>query len=170
MYLISLLLWTMSQDLLINLTTLLTFWLFHENLTLLVPMFFIQCTLPDLIGKWFFHKQKYLIFFQGLCKFLLLLKFHPHTVTGTPTSTFRTETFGGTDYTLKYQILLTIDMRHVSNLGSSKFITGAKNDKEQICYSNYNKKIELLLLEIRRRIKKFDNDRVHFKHRIREFD
>ena len=61
-------------------------------------------------------------------------------------------------------------MRHVSNLGSSKFITGAKNDKEQICYSNYNKKIELLLLEIRRRIKKFDNDRAHFKHRIREFD
>ena len=31
-------------------------------------------------------------------------------------------------------------MRHVNNLGLSKFRTGAKNGKEQICYFNYNKK------------------------------
>ena len=32
--------------------------------------------------------------FLGLCKLLLLLKIYPHTVIGTPTSTFHTETFG----------------------------------------------------------------------------
>ena len=31
-------------------------------------------------------------------------------------------------------------MRHLNNVGSSKFRTGAENDKEQICYYNYNKK------------------------------
>ena len=31
-------------------------------------------------------------------------------------------------------------MRPLNNLGPSKFRTGAKNDKEQICYFNYNKK------------------------------
>ena len=35
---------------------------------------------------------------------------------------------------------LTIDIRHVNNLGPSKFRTGVKNDKEQTCYFNYNKK------------------------------
>ena len=106
MYLIRLLSWTTSLDLLIDLTILRTFWLFHENLALTVFMFFIQCTLPDLTGKWFFHKQKHSIFFQGLCKPLLWLKFYPDTVTSTPTSTFLTEIFGWTDYTLKYQIHL----------------------------------------------------------------
>ena len=31
-------------------------------------------------------------------------------------------------------------MRHVNNLGPSKFRTGAENKKKQICYFNYNKK------------------------------
>ena len=35
---------------------------------------------------------------------------------------------------------LTIDIRHVNNLGPSKFRTGAKNNKDQICYFNYNTK------------------------------
>ena len=35
---------------------------------------------------------------------------------------------------------LTIDMRHVNDLGTAKFRTGAKNNKEQVCYYNYNKK------------------------------
>ena len=35
---------------------------------------------------------------------------------------------------------LAIDMRHVNDLGPSKFRTGASNNKEQICYYNYNKK------------------------------
>ena len=35
---------------------------------------------------------------------------------------------------------LAIDIRHVNNLGSSKLRTGVKNDKEQTCYFNYNKK------------------------------
>ena len=35
---------------------------------------------------------------------------------------------------------MTIDIRHVNNLGSSKFRTSAQNDKEQTCYFNYNKK------------------------------
>ena len=29
---------------------------------------------------------------------------------------------------------LTIDMRHVNDLGPAKFRSGAKNDKEQVCY------------------------------------
>ena len=35
--------------------------------------------------------------------------------------------------------MLTIDLMHVNNLGPSKFRTGAENDKEQICYFNYNR-------------------------------
>ena len=31
-------------------------------------------------------------------------------------------------------------MRHVNDLGAAKFRTGAKNNKEQVCYYNYNKK------------------------------
>ena len=31
-------------------------------------------------------------------------------------------------------------MKHVNDLGSSKFRTGAENNKEQVCYYNYNKK------------------------------
>ena len=31
-------------------------------------------------------------------------------------------------------------MRHVNDLGPSKFRTGAENNKEQVCYYNYNKK------------------------------
>ena len=31
-------------------------------------------------------------------------------------------------------------MRHINNLELLKFRTGAKNDKEQVCYFNYNKK------------------------------
>ena len=31
-------------------------------------------------------------------------------------------------------------MRHVNDLGPAKFRTGTENDKEQICYYNYNKK------------------------------
>ena len=37
-------------------------------------------------------------------------------------------------------MILSHDMRHVNDLGSSKFRTGAKNDKQQVCYDNYNKK------------------------------
>ena len=33
-----------------------------------------------------------------------------------------------------------IDMRDVNNFGVSKFRTGVENDKEQVCYFNYNKK------------------------------
>ena len=35
---------------------------------------------------------------------------------------------------------MAFDIRHVNSLGPSKFRTGAKNDKEQTCYFNYNKK------------------------------
>ena len=35
---------------------------------------------------------------------------------------------------------LTIYIGHVNDLGLAKFRTGAKNDKEQVCYHNYNKK------------------------------
>ena len=31
-------------------------------------------------------------------------------------------------------------MRHVNGLWPAKFRTGAKNEKEQVCYYNYNKK------------------------------
>ena len=34
---------------------------------------------------------------------------------------------------------LTIDIKQINNLGPSKFRNGAENDKEQICYFNYNK-------------------------------
>ena len=35
---------------------------------------------------------------------------------------------------------MTIDTRDVSNLGPSKFRTGAKNGYQQICCFNHNKK------------------------------
>ena len=35
---------------------------------------------------------------------------------------------------------MTIDIRHVNNLGPTEFRTGAKNDKEQVCYFNCNEK------------------------------
>ena len=31
-------------------------------------------------------------------------------------------------------------MRHIIDLGPAKFRTGAENEKEQVCYYNYNKK------------------------------
>lgn len=35
---------------------------------------------------------------------------------------------------------MTIDTRHVNNLGPRKFRTGEKNDKKQVCHYNDNKK------------------------------
>ena len=35
---------------------------------------------------------------------------------------------------------LTIDIRYINNLGRAKFRTGAKNEKERVCYYNCNKK------------------------------
>ena len=35
---------------------------------------------------------------------------------------------------------LMIDMKHVNDVGPAKFRTGAENDKDQVCYYNYNKK------------------------------
>ena len=77
-----------------------------------------------------------------------MLKSYLRTVTDTLTNTFHTETFGPIDYTLKYQIItkkkcLTIDTYDVSNLGPSKFRTGAKNGHQQICYFYRNKKDEI---------------------------
>ena len=31
-------------------------------------------------------------------------------------------------------------MRHVNDLAPAKFRTGTENEKEQVCYHNYNKK------------------------------
>ena len=82
-----------------------------------------------------------------------------------------------------------------------KFRTGSENDKEHICYFNYNKKdrtfnrflavrkwisadeiifsivnlidqsnkFEDTCYKIDNELREFDNDRVQFKHRIREF-
>ena len=49
--------------------------------------------------------QRYLTFFQVLCKQHLSLKSYLRTVTDTLINTFDAETFGSIDYTLKYQIL-----------------------------------------------------------------
>ena len=89
--------------------------------------------------------QRYLTFFQALCKQHLSLKSYLRTVTDTLINTFHTETFGSIDYTLRYQILpkkkcLTIHTRDVNNLGLSKFRTSAENDHQQICYFNHKKK------------------------------
>ena len=35
---------------------------------------------------------------------------------------------------------LTINIKRINNVGTSKFRTGVKNDKERVCYFNYNKK------------------------------
>ena len=96
----------MLWDLLINLTTLATFLPCHENLTLLAYTFSIRCILRDLTGKWYCHRWRFLIFFQGPYKCLLSLKFDLLTVTGRATNTFPTETFGWTEFTLKSRILL----------------------------------------------------------------
>ena len=93
-------------------------------------------------------------------------------------------------------------MRHVKNLGPSKFRAGAENDKEQICQFNYIKKDRTFnkFLAVRKQtsageiifsivnlvdksnkfedsyyktgdeLRELHNDRVQFKHRIREFD
>ena len=49
---------------------------------------------------------------------------------------------------------LTIDARDVNKLGPSKFRTGAENDKEQVCYFDYNKKDRVFnrFLAVRKRI------------------
>ena len=98
--------WTTFQDLLINLTNFPNFWPCHESVTLLAYTFFIRCILWHLAGKWYCHRQRFLIFFQGPYKRLLLLKFCLLNVTGTLTNTFPTETFGWTGFTLKSHILL----------------------------------------------------------------
>ena len=85
----------------------------------------------DEIGRWQFHKQKYLTSSQALCKQYLLLKSHLHTVTDTLMNIFHTETLESIDYTLKYQILqkkcLTVDTPDFNNLGLSKLRTGTEN-------------------------------------------
>ena len=62
-----------------------------------------------------------------------------------------------------------IDIRHVYNLGPSKFRTGAPNNKEQTCYFNYSKKdraynnLTVLTVNIYYKLgdklRKFDNER-----------
>ena len=105
-YLISLLSWTTSPGLLINLMTLKTFWQFHENLTWFVCAFFIPCTLKDLADRWYYHKQKFLMFFLAPCRPHLLLRSFPLTVRDRLTNTFCTEIFGWPHLTLRYQTLL----------------------------------------------------------------
>ena len=39
---------------------------------------------------------------------------------------------------------LTIDIKHINNLGLSKFRTGVENDKEQVSNFNSNKKVRFL--------------------------
>ena len=47
-----------------------------------------------------------------------------------------------------------IDIRDINSLGPSKFRTGAKNNKEQSYYLNYNKKdmVFIRFLSIRKKI------------------
>ena len=53
---------------------------------------------------------------------------------------------------------MTIDIRDVNNLGPSKFRTRAKNDKEQTCYFNYNKKESVINRFLAIRKKHHDNE------------
>ena len=53
---------------------------------------------------------------------------------------------------------MTIDIRDVNNLGPSKFRTRAKNDKEQTCYFNYNKKESVINRFFAIRKKHHDNE------------
>ena len=83
---------------------------------------------------------------------------------------------------------LTIDIKHVNNLGPSKCRTGAENDKEQICYSNYNKedrafnrflavrkqtstgKIIFSVVNLIDKSNKFENSCYKIGDELREFD
>ena len=53
---------------------------------------------------------------------------------------------------------MAIDIRDVNNLGPSKFRTRAKNDKEQTCYFNYNKKESVINRFLAIRKKHHDNE------------
>ena len=114
---------------------------------------FHKLTQSEVAGKWFFHKPKFLIFFLALCKPHYWLKLCLLIVTDTNTATFHTEIPGWTTY-IFFEIsnsskkqCLTIVMRYnVNNLGPAKFRTGAESKKEWICYYNYNKRTELLIV------------------------
>ena len=98
-------------------------------------MFFIQYTLQDQASK----------FFPVLYMLRLQLKFCHLTV-----NRYTSEYIPHRELWLNrlyFEIsnsstkqCFTIDARDVNKLGSSKFRTGAENDKEQVCYFNYNKK------------------------------
>ena len=53
---------------------------------------------------------------------------------------------------------MAIDIRDVNNLGPSKSRTRAKNDKEQTCYCNYNKKESVINRFLAIRKKHHDNE------------
>ena len=122
-------------------------------------MFFIRCTLQDLAGKWSYHKQKFWIFSQVLCRKPLLLRFYLLTVSDTPTNTYLTENIGYTGFLQSSEKkCLTIDVRDVNSLRPSKLRTGAKNDKEQTYYFNYNKKGRVFSKFLAIRIRRLDSE------------
>ena len=133
MYSTSLLSWTISQALLKNLTILQTFWLFLVNF--ISPVYVFHMIYPTR-SNWqmILSRKKFLTYFLALYRPFPWLKLCLLTVTDTRTSTYRTGTFGWT------ASILTIDTRHVNNLGPRKFRTGEKNDKKQVCHYNDNKK------------------------------
>ena len=133
-YSTSLLSWTMSRDLLINLTTLLTFWLFHENLTSPVSIFSIQCPTRS---NWqmILSQTKIFNIFPGSLKTSSAIK-----ILSSYCNRYIYKCIPHRDLWLHRRYFeisnspekkcQTIDMRHVNNLGLPKFRIGAKNGKE----------------------------------------
>ena len=83
---------------------------------------------------------------------------------------------------------LTINIKYINNVGTSKFRTGVKNDKEQVCYFNYNKKdrafnrflairkptstseIIFFIVSLIGKSKKFEDNYYKISNELREFD
>ena len=131
------------QGLLINLTILLTFWLFHENSTLLVFAFhtmyptrsnwqmILSQTKIFNISLGFLQTSSVIKILSSYCN-RYTYEYIPHRYLWLNRLYFEISSS-------PEKKCLTTDMRHVNNLELSKFRIGAKNDKDQSCYFNYNK-------------------------------
>lgn len=105
-------------------------------------IFFIQCSRPELTGRWYYHRQKLSTFFRVFYRRHLELRYYcnRYTYEYIPQRYLWLNRLYFETSNSPEKKWLTIDIRNVNTLQPSKFRTGAENDKEQICYFNHNKK------------------------------
>ena len=108
-------------------------------------IFFTQFTRQDSNGRSYLHRQKSLIFFPGSIQVSSIVK-----ILSSFCNRYRYNYIPNRDLwinRLYFDIsnsskkqCLTIDARDVNDLGPTRFRTQAGNNKEQICYYNWNKR------------------------------